>query len=248
MGGITILFSESPRAQYGSASPTSAARCTLFEDAAGDRLAVARVDANLGAAEVLHNRRERAATHYASAAERFRGTRRGQRIDHQSLEHDRLPAQPAAATAGRAGDERTRARAAARASSIRNGGSIWRSVHVEALLGVGRPHDALACCRRNSTGLVEPEHTFLASRTRELRAELRLGTRRRRRGARLRHARVPAQRPAHDFRHDEELALGILCARTDRQAARDDGDAIVGALARACATRSHPTSSRAGIA
>ncbi|MDC8013426.1 winged helix-turn-helix domain-containing protein [Tahibacter soli] len=222
--GITILFSEAPERTAGVADLGRAR--TLFDNA-GDRLAVARVDANLGAAEVLHGRHANALAHYAAAAQRFEElgavnesiTNLSNMIDCQRKLlrwHDAL------ATSERA-----------RALLPRVVDPKWRldlaQRHIEALLGVGRLGDALALLPELDLP-VEPRHAFLASRGRELRAELawELGDV----AAALDFARAAlAQRPAHDFWHDEELALGIYVRAAIARGLRDDADPIVAALA-----------------
>lgn len=222
--GITILFSESPDRTAGVADLGRAR--TLFDDA-GDRLAVARVDANLGAAEVLHGRHANALAHYAAAAQRFEElgavnesiTNLSNMIDCQ---RKLLRWQDALATSERA-----------RALLPRVVDPKWRldlaQRHIEALLGVGRLADALALLPELDRP-VEPGHAFLASRSRELRAELawELGDT----AAALDLARTAlAERPAHDFWHDEELALGIYVRALIASGARDEADPIVAALA-----------------
>lgn len=223
--GITILFSESPERTAGVADLGRAR--TLFDNA-GDRLAVARVDANLGAAEVLHGRHANALAHYAAAAQRFEElgavnesiTNLSNIIDCQ---RKLLRWQDALATSDRA-----------RALLPRVVDPKWRldlaQRHIEALLGVGRLSDALALLPELDLP-VAPQHAFLASRSRELRAELawELGDA----AAAFEFARAAlAQRPAHDFWHDEELALGIYVRAAIARGLRDDTDPIVAALAR----------------
>ena len=222
--GITILFSESPDRTAGVADLGRAR--TLFENA-GDRLAVARVDANLGAAEVLRNRHANALTHFASAAERFEElgavnesiTNLSNMVDCQ---RKLLRWRDALATS-----ERTRL------LLPRVVDPKWRldlaQRHIEALLGVGRLKEALALLPELDRP-VAAEHAFLASRGRELRAELawEMGDV----PAALAYAREAiAHRPAHDFWHDEELAVGIYVRALIESGAQED-DGVVGELAR----------------